>query len=193
MFAPTNFFRAAARHAHRLRPVPLAANISRQLSSTPVHMAEGGNSSDHASLVRDLQEADKTLKARAQATASASRSNLVPRMYPRWFLEPSDFGMARRMRDKNTVPRKFWKIGQSRAQAERNDIFRQHNIDPLHEALNSKLMSDHVTELGKIPSRAETNLTWRSQRKLGKAIRRAKMLGIIPLHSRRILRYDRAY
>lgn len=101
--------------------------------------------------------------------------------------------MARRMRDKNTVPRKFWKIGQSRAQAERNDIFRQHNIDPLHEALNSKLMSDHVTELGKIPSRAETNLTWRSQRKLGKAIRRAKMLGIIPLHSRRILRYDRAY
>lgn len=102
--------------------------------------------------------------------------------------------MARRADNKKThIPHRPYRIGLPRSRAEYIDLFRQHNIDPLHEAMNSKLMSDHVTELGKIPSRAETNLTWRSQRKLGKAIRRAKMMGIIPLHSRRMLRYDRAY
>jgi small subunit ribosomal protein S18 len=48
-------------------------------------------------------------------------------------------------------------------------------------------MSAFVTEMGKIKPRSVTNLTWRSQRKLGKAIRRAKMMGIIPQLSRKLL------
>jgi len=42
-----------------------------------------------------------------------------------------------------------------------------------------------VADMGRVLSRAETQLTWRSQRRLSKAIRRAKMMGIIPLHSRK--------
>lgn len=41
--------------------------------------------------------------------------------------------------------------------------------------------------MGKIKSRAETGLTWKNQRRLGKAIRRAKMMGVIPVLSRRPL------
>lgn len=80
-------------------------------------------------------------------------------------------------------------LGPPRAEAEQHDVFRQLNIDPVREATNSALMSAFVSEMGKIYSRAETKLTWRSQRKVGKAIRRAKMMGIIPMHSRRSL-YD---
>lgn len=44
--------------------------------------------------------------------------------------------------------------------------------------------------MGKIKPRSQTKLTWRSQRRLGKAIRRAKMMGIIPVLSRRVLIRD---
>jgi small subunit ribosomal protein S18 len=83
---------------------------------------------------------------------------------------------------------KPWKLGLSRAEAERNDIFRQLEIDPVHEAFNSHLMSAFVTDMGKIQNRAQTKLTWRSQRKVAKAIRRAKHIGIIPWLSKRVLR-----
>lgn len=51
-------------------------------------------------------------------------------------------------------------------------------------------MSRFVTTMGKIKGRNETNLTWKNQRRLGKAIRRAKMMGIIPVLSRRHLLHN---
>lgn len=45
-------------------------------------------------------------------------------------------------------------------------------------------MSDYVTSMGKITPRIENIITMKSQRKLAKAIKRAKMMGIIPVHSR---------
>lgn len=69
-------------------------------------------------------------------------------------------------------------------------MFHQLQIDPLHEAMNSRLLSYFVTEMGKIKPRSATKLTWRSQRRLGKAIRRAKMMGVIPVLSRRVLLRD---
>ena len=51
-------------------------------------------------------------------------------------------------------------------------------------------MSYFVTHMGKIKRRSETQLTWKNQRRIGKAIRRAKMMGIIPVLSRRTLDND---
>ena len=50
-------------------------------------------------------------------------------------------------------------------------------------------MSEFVTRMGRIKKRNETRLTWKNQRKLGKAVRRAKMMGIIPVLSKRPLTY----
>lgn len=101
-------------------------------------------------------------------------------------MSPVEFGMkARTMSDKPF--RKSWRLGPSRSEAQLKDIFRQLQIDPLHEVTNSSLMSEFVTEMGKIKGRAETGLTWRSQRMVGKAIRRAKGMGIIPWLSKRPL------
>lgn len=70
------------------------------------------------------------------------------------------------------------------------DIFHQLKLNPLHESQNSSLMSYFVTHMGKIKRRSETQLTWKNQRRIGKAIRRAKMMGIIPVLSRRTLDND---
>jgi len=82
---------------------------------------------------------------------------------------------------------KKFAVGPSSKESKTHDVFHQMDIDPLHECMNSTLMSYFVTELGKIKGRAETKLTWRSQRRMGKAVRRAKMMGIIPFFSRRKL------
>jgi small subunit ribosomal protein S18 len=72
-------------------------------------------------------------------------------------------------------------LGPGAAESRRNDSFHQLGIDPLDEATNGRLLSYFVTDMGKVKSRAETKLTWRNQRRLTKAIRRAKMMGIMPI------------
>ncbi|KAI3612200.1 mitochondrial ribosomal protein s18 [Moniliophthora roreri] len=77
------------------------------------------------------------------------------------------------------------KVGPSKREARKTDPFYQLNIDPLDMAMNPAVLNDYVSDMGKIYPRAYTKLTWKSQRRLGKAIRRAKMMGIIPILSRR--------
>jgi len=76
-------------------------------------------------------------------------------------------------------------LGPSAKESRRKDVFHQLGIDPLRESFNPVLLSHFVTDMGRVVSRAETQLTWKSQRRLSKAIRRAKMMGIIPLHSKK--------
>ena len=69
----------------------------------------------------------------------------------------------------------------------RLDLFHQMQFNPLRECQNSSLLQRFVTPMGKIKKRSETNLTWKNQRRVGKAVRRAKMMGIIPVLSSRVL------
>jgi small subunit ribosomal protein S18 len=57
-------------------------------------------------------------------------------------------------------------------------------IDPLDECMNTTLLSNFVTPMGRIEKRAVTRLTMKSQKRISKAIKRAKMMGIIPIHGR---------
>ncbi|KAG5648927.1 hypothetical protein DXG03_000276 [Asterophora parasitica] len=65
-----------------------------------------------------------------------------------------------------------------------NDVFRQFDIDPVSQAMNPEVLSHYMSEMGKIYGRNVTGLTSRSQRRISKAIRRAKMMGIIPILSK---------
>jgi len=88
---------------------------------------------------------------------------------------------------KNRLPpayRRYPQGAPSRAIAIRQDPFHQLNIDPLDEVLNCGLISYHATEMGRIQRRADSKLTWKSQRKMGKAIRRARAMGLVPAFSR---------
>jgi len=61
-----------------------------------------------------------------------------------------------------------------------SDPFYQLDLDPRDFTANTVVLSEYLSEMGKIQSRAYTSLTARNQRLLGKTIRRAKMMGIIP-------------
>ena len=98
------------------------------------------------------------------------------------FIRPHYFSHDHRFKGPPPFPKRSL-IGPGGRKAKKQDVFYRLGIDPLHEASNDVLMSSFVTEMGKIKHRAETGLTTKSQRRLGKAIRRAKMMGVIPILS----------
>lgn len=49
---------------------------------------------------------------------------------------------------------------------------------------NGALLSSYVSEMGRILPRSQTRLTRRSQREIGKAVRRARNMGLVPTMSR---------
>lgn len=99
------------------------------------------------------------------------------------FVTPGRFSV--KAFEQHRFPRKPPYVGPDAKTSRYNDAFYQLGIDPLDECTNARLLSDFVTEMGKIKSRAVTGLTWRSQRRLSKAIRRAKMMGVMPMLSKR--------
>ncbi|KAI0796775.1 hypothetical protein C8Q75DRAFT_742196 [Abortiporus biennis] len=134
-------------------------------------------------VISALEQADRTILPSAPKANPINFTGFKPASFAR-HLKPHDF-----VRN-DKPPRPYKKrpyLGPSATESKRRDVFYQLNIDPLHEATNSHLMSRFVSEMGKIQSRAETGLTWKNQRRMGKAIRRAKMMGIIPALSKRAL------
>lgn len=71
-------------------------------------------------------------------------------------------------------------LGPSRKQVSQTDPFLALGIDPLKEAQNPLLFSNYLTDLGRIQSRNLTGLSWKNQRKLGQAVRRARCMGVLP-------------
>ncbi|KAG8691695.1 hypothetical protein FRC11_012446 [Ceratobasidium sp. 423] len=96
------------------------------------------------------------------------------------FTSPHQFTREHRI-SQAAKRRKDPTLGPSRKHAQAIDAFRKLDIDPLDEFKNPLLLKSFVTEMGKIHSRAKTGLTWRSQRRVGKAIRRARAMGFVPL------------
>jgi small subunit ribosomal protein S18 len=53
--------------------------------------------------------------------------------------------------------------------------------------MNPVFVSDFLTQMGKIKRRAETGLSWKSQRMVGKMVRRARGMGVISRWSNQVL------
>jgi len=71
-------------------------------------------------------------------------------------------------------------VGPGKHEARERDALRHFGIDPVYETSNTTLLASFMSEMGKIKSRVETGVTMKTQRRIGKAIRRAKMMGILP-------------
>lgn len=93
---------------------------------------------------------------------------------PLSFLRPQDSSTSQRT---NTP----FQVGPDARTALQNDIFRQLDIDPIKETNNPELMKTFITSMGKIKPRSQTKLSWRSQRKMAKAVRRAKQKGVLSI------------
>lgn len=81
-------------------------------------------------------------------------------------------------------------LGPSKRDAMKQDPIHILGLNPAKPSLaddtykNGPLLSEYVSEMGKILPRNITGLTRKSQRYIGKAIRRARALGILPVMSR---------
>ncbi|KAG2369592.1 hypothetical protein BDR07DRAFT_1604446 [Suillus spraguei] len=144
----------------------------------------------HSPLQNDQKQLSSILDELSDSSASAARNpnaswmqqGVRRRFDHKLFIRPHYFSHDHRFKG----PSPFLKrplIGPGKKQAKQQDVFYRLGVDPLQEASNDVLMSSFVTEMGKIKHRAETGLTTKSQRRLGKAIRRAKMMGVIPVLS----------
>jgi small subunit ribosomal protein S18 len=70
-------------------------------------------------------------------------------------------------------------MGPSTKVARQIDPFHIRQSNPLDHTLNPLMTFRFVNAFGKIRPRSETGLTWRSQRMVGKMVRRARAMGIV--------------
>ncbi|KAG2154937.1 uncharacterized protein EDB93DRAFT_124761 [Suillus bovinus] len=144
----------------------------------------------HSPLQNDQIHLTTILDELSEASPSPASNPNVPWMQQgvrrrfdhKLFIRPHYFSHDHRFKGPSPYSKRPL-IGPGKKQAKQQDVFYRLGIDPLQEASNDVLMSTFVTEMGKIKHRAETGLTTKTQRKLGKAIRRAKMMGVIPVLS----------
>ncbi|CAO3678146.1 unnamed protein product [Umbelopsis vinacea] len=66
-----------------------------------------------------------------------------------------------------------------RATTPTQDPFDALGLDPLKEYKNFNLLSNFVSDMGKILPRQQTGITAKNQRKLAKAIKRARAMGLM--------------
>ncbi|PWN42675.1 hypothetical protein IE81DRAFT_323228 [Ceraceosorus guamensis] len=91
------------------------------------------------------------------------------------------------------APRTYFRaiplLGPGRAEAELVDQLHKLQLRPGHPSLaddsykNPVLLMPYISDMGKIKRRALSRLTRRSQREVGKAIRRARAMGLVPIMS----------
>ncbi|KAI0689089.1 hypothetical protein C8T65DRAFT_673698 [Cerioporus squamosus] len=103
------------------------------------------------------------------------------------FTRPRSFSRAEYDKGRSWTKRPL--LGPDAATSKELDVFYQRNSTRSRSAATRRSLR-FVTAMGKIRGRSETNLTWKNQRRMGKAIRRAKMMGIIPVLSKRPLFLD---
>ncbi|KAG7562801.1 hypothetical protein FFLO_01756 [Filobasidium floriforme] len=70
-------------------------------------------------------------------------------------------------------------LGPSAPKSRQSDPFHILSVNPVNEAINADLVGSYLTQMGKIKSRAETGLTWKNQRRVGKMVRRARAMGLV--------------
>lgn len=81
-------------------------------------------------------------------------------------------------------------LGPTKKEAVQQDLIHINGLKPgkpsLHDDSykNAAILANYVTEMGKIMPRASTGLTRKSQRMVGKAVRRARSMGLLPVMSR---------
>jgi len=175
-----------------LRRVAHTTDLSRTTASSIASFSSSStrhNGSSEHIVIDVMKEMTQTLEPRLYSSASGSTSvkteSGVPQMTnfrEQNFFKPIE--LRRDFREFKDIHKRPPPIGPGR-EARHKDIFLQLGIDPRFECENTALMSNLTTRMGKIQPRNVTRFSQRSQRLVGKAIKRAKMMGIVPIFSNR--------
>lgn len=93
---------------------------------------------------------------------------------PHVYKETNLYNEERRPRPRHAL------LGPSKKIAKQIDPFWIRKANPLDHCINPLMSLSMVDQLGRIKGRSETGLTWRSQKMVGKMVRRARAMGVIP-------------
>ncbi|KAH7115296.1 ribosomal protein S18 [Dendryphion nanum] len=118
---------------------------------------------------RNVQERTKTAE---QVEALERQTNYTGQIWRRW-----NAGDVYAPSDLSGSEQKKWKMSRQKAQGDAIDTL---GINPINEYKNFTIMSEFMTEMGRIKHSSETGLRPVNQRKMAKAIRRAIGLGLMP-------------
>ncbi|KIJ37368.1 hypothetical protein M422DRAFT_260029 [Sphaerobolus stellatus SS14] len=132
--------------------------------------------------INDLVTAAEELAPKEPPKSASAFPEVYDPWVPNTAYDPRDFDKQIRLRTYSQRARPL--VGPGATESAYNDAFRQLNINPLREVNNPKLFESFMTGMGKIRPRVETGLSWRSQRMVTRAIKRAKHKGVIPMLSR---------
>lgn len=112
-------------------------------------------------------ELSEHVRSKVDDVSDQSLFTLLPNLKPGQIYEPEDFKPSQ--------------IKHKRMNRDdRVDMFDYLQIDPLHCWKHYNILSSYVSTMGRILPRRLTGLSPRNQRRLGKAIRRARACGIMP-------------
>ncbi|KAF2625203.1 ribosomal protein S18 [Macroventuria anomochaeta] len=103
---------------------------------------------------------------------SERRYQFQRQIYRKW--QPGDVYSPH---DLTGAEQKKWKFGRKKPQSDAFDVL---GINPVNEYKNFTIMSEYMTETGRIKHSKDTGLRPKNQRKIAKAIRRAIGLGLMP-------------
>jgi small subunit ribosomal protein S18 len=103
---------------------------------------------------------------------SERREQFQRQIYRKW--QPGDVYSPH---DLTGAEQRKWKMGRKKPQQDAFDVL---GINPLNEYKNFTIMSEYMTETGRIKHSKDTGLRPKNQRKIAKAIRRAIGLGLMP-------------
>lgn len=110
----------------------------------------------------------------AQAEAENNRKGLEATISRRWTA-----GDVYAPHDLSGTEMQKWAKVRPRGRPDR-DLFDVLAIDPRKHYLNFNMMSEFVTNMGKIKSGLTTGLRARNQRRISKAVKRAQGMGLMP-------------
>ncbi|KAJ7129509.1 hypothetical protein C8R44DRAFT_79985 [Mycena epipterygia] len=99
------------------------------------------------------------------------------------FIRPHDLTLDGRSWKERPFSRSA-QVAPATREARKNDVFYQLGIDPLKFSLHNEIFSRFMSDMAMIHPRRITGLTMKSQRRVAKAIRRAKMMGTTPILSK---------
>jgi small subunit ribosomal protein S18 len=144
-------------------PFPSAAPSSKSPSTPPSTSALSrfarGAGLDSTTPSRELAESERIAQYQRQ-------------IYRKW--QPGDVYAPH---DLSGTEQKKWKYGRKKPQQDAFDVL---GINPVLEYKNFTMMSEYMTEMGRIKHSKDTGLRPKNQRKIAKAIRRAVGLGLMP-------------
>ena len=110
---------------------------------------------------------------RAMPYRANTRTNTYTQIYPPHSFSPSSLNPTPSPNARQPL------LGPPNRIAKQIDAFHISQSDPLDHIFNPAMSRAFVNQMGRIKTRAETGLTWRNQRKVGKLVRRARAMGLI--------------